>query len=487
ESAALQKAVSDAYEAGVVVIAASGNSADAVNYPAACENAVAVGAVDSSGSFASYSCYGSELDLVAVGTDVCSTYCSGGASTYARGSGTSFSTPYVSALAALLLSVDSSLSPDEVESLMETTAADLGRSGWDPYYGYGCVDYGAALEELGGENEDPEEGEGEEAGGEAGGEVDTTPPVITLNGSSTVKVIVGSTYTDAGATAYDETDGDLTASIVTTGTVRTTRTGTYTITYSVSDAAGNGAEESRTVVVAANTKPVITLNGSSSVRIVVGSTYVDAGATATDAEDGDLTSSIVTTGTVRTTRTGTYRITYSVTDSNGGTAKVTRTVTVKSNTRPVIKRNGSSSVRIVVGTDYVDAGATATDAEDGDLTAAIVTTSTVNTEKVGTYRVTYTVTDSNGGTSKTTRTVIVKANTKPVLRLKGKRTVTIKVGSVYIDAGATAKDSEDGDLTASIVTVSTVDTLVAGRYTVTYTVTDSHGATVTTTRTVVVR
>jgi len=101
--------------------------------------------------------------------------------------------------------------------------------------------------------------------------------------------------------------------------------------------------------------------------------------------------------------------------------------------------------------------------------------------------VTYTVTDSNGGTSKTTRTVIVKANTKPVLRLKGKRTVTIKVGSVYIDAGATAKDSEDGDLTASIVTVSTVDTLVAGRYTVTYTVTDSHGATVTTTRTVVVR
>ncbi len=193
---------------------------------------------------------------------------------------------------------------------------------------------------------------------------------------------MGSSYTDAGATAYDETDGDLTASIVTTGTVNTTKTGTYTITYSVSDAAGNRAEESRTVLVAANTKPVITLNGSSSVKIVVGSTYVDAGATATDAEDGNLTASIVTTGTVRTTKTGTYRITYSVTDSNGGTAKVTRTVTVKANTKPVIKRNGSSSVRIVVGTPYVDAGATATDAEDGDLTSSIVVTSTVNTEKI---------------------------------------------------------------------------------------------------------
>ncbi|HQQ88899.1 MAG TPA: DUF5011 domain-containing protein [Oscillospiraceae bacterium] len=481
ESAALQKAVSDAYEAGVVVIAASGNSADDVNYPAACQNAIAVGAVDSSGSRASYSCYGSELDLVAVGTDVFSTYYYNGASTYGRGSGTSFSTPYVSALAALLLSVDSSLSPDEVESLMETTAADLGESGWDQYYGYGCVDYDAALEELDGGSEDPEgdEDEGEEA--------DTTPPVITLNGSDSVKVIVGSSYNDAGATAYDETDGDLTASIVTTGTVNTTKTGTYTITYSVSDAAGNRAEESRTVLVAANTKPVITLNGSSSVKIVVGSTYVDAGATATDAEDGDLTASIVTTGTVRTTRTGTYRITYSVTDSNGGTAKVTRTVTVKANTKPVIKRNGSSSVRIVVGTPYVDAGATATDAEDGDLTSSIVVTSTVNTEKTGTYRVTYTVTDSNGGTSKTTRTVIVKANTKPVIRLKGRTTVTVKTGSIYIDAGATATDAEDGNLTASIVTVSTVDTLVAGRYTVTYTVTDSHGATVTKTRTVVVR
>ncbi len=481
-SETLQEAVSDAYEAGIVVVAASGNSASSVNYPAACENAVAVGAVTSSGKIASYSCYGSELDLAAVGSDVFSTYCYRGTSTYATGSGTSFATPYVSALAALVLSADSSLSPDEVEEIMENTAADLGEPGWDSYYGYGCVDYGAALEELGGGNEDPEP----EEDGEADGEIDMTPPVITLNGSSSVRVVVGSTYTDAGAAAYDDEDGDLTSSIVTKSTVNTARIGTYAVTYSVSDAAGNAAAETRTVVVAANTKPVITLNGSSPVKIVVGSAYVDAGATAMDAEDGDLTSSIVVTSTVKTTRVGSYRVTYSVTDSNGGTARVTRIVTVKANTRPVIKLNGST-VRVVVGTAYVDAGATATDAEDGDLTSSIVVTSTVNTEKIGTYKVTYSVTDSHGATSKITRTVIVRANTKPVIKIKGRTTVTIKVGSAYTDAGATATDAEDGNLTASIVTTSTVDTLVAGRYKVTYTVTDSHGGTATATRTVVVR
>lgn len=481
-SEALQEAVNDAYEAGIVVIAASGNSASAVNYPAACKNAVAVGAVTSSGSIASYSCYGSALDLVAVGSDVFSTYWNQGTSTYARGSGTSFATPYVSALAALALSVDSDLSPDEVESLMEDTAADLGTSGWDKYYGYGCVDYGAALEKL---SEDPGEEAGEEENPST--EIDTTPPVITLNGNSLVKVVVGSTYTDAGATAYDEADGDLTSAIAVKSTVNTARTGTYTVTYSVADSAGNSAAEIRTVLVAANTKPVITLNGSSPVRIVSGSIYIDAGATATDAEDGDLTSSIVTTSAVRTTRTGTYKVTYSVTDANGATTKATRTVIVKANTKPVIRLNGSSSVKVVVGTAYTDAGATATDAEDGNLTSFIVTTSTVNTEKTGTYKVTYSVTDANGATVKVTRTVIVKANTKPVIKMKGKTTVTIRKGTTYKDAGATATDAEDGNLTSSIVTTSTVDTTTAGRYKVTYTVTDRNGGTTTATRTVIVK
>jgi hypothetical protein len=79
---------------------------------------------------------------------------------------------------------------------------------------------------------------------------DTTPPVITMNGSSQVYVDKGTTYTDAGATALDETDGDLTASIQVKNLVDPNVTGTYHVTYNVSDKAGNKAQEVvRTVIV----------------------------------------------------------------------------------------------------------------------------------------------------------------------------------------------------------------------------------------------
>lgn len=73
---------------------------------------------------------------------------------------------------------------------------------------------------------------------------DTIAPVITLNGASTINVNVGGTYTELGATATDNVDGDLTSSIIIGGdTVDTNTLGTYTITYNVSDAAGNPAVE----------------------------------------------------------------------------------------------------------------------------------------------------------------------------------------------------------------------------------------------------
>jgi hypothetical protein len=77
---------------------------------------------------------------------------------------------------------------------------------------------------------------------------DTTSPIITLNGASTININVGNTYTEQGATATDNVDGNLTSSIITTGTVDTNTAGIYTVNYNVSDAAGNAATQvSRTV------------------------------------------------------------------------------------------------------------------------------------------------------------------------------------------------------------------------------------------------
>jgi hypothetical protein len=81
--------------------------------------------------------------------------------------------------------------------------------------------------------------------------------------------------------------------------------------------------------VAPNTAPVITVNGSVSMTLTVGDTYTEAGATATDNEDGNITANIVTTGSVNTAVVGTYTITYTVTDSDEATVSAIRVVEVK--------------------------------------------------------------------------------------------------------------------------------------------------------------
>ena len=306
---------------------------------------------------------------------------------------------------------------------------------------------------------------------------DTTIPVITLTGDATVTIEVGSTYTDAGATALDNYDGDITDDIEAVSTVDTSTVGTYTVTYDVSDANNNDAVQViRTVNVEDTTIPVITLTGDATVTIEVGSTYTDAGATAQDNYDGDITSSIVTVSTVNTSIVGVYSVSYNVTDTNGNpAAEVTRTVNVVDTTIPVITLTGDATVTIEVGTTYTDSGATAQDNYDGDITDDIVTVSTVDASTVGTYTVTYDVSDANNNDAvQVIRTVNVEDTTIPVITLTGDATVTIEVGSTYTDAGATALDNYDGDITDDIEAVSTVDTEAVGTYTVTYDVSDAN-------------
>ena len=78
-------------------------------------------------------------------------------------------------------------------------------------------------------------------------------------------------------------DGNITTNIITTNTVNTTSAGTYTVTYNVSDAAGNAATPVvRTVNVLDTEAPVITIIGGSTVTVNQGATYTDSGATATE-------------------------------------------------------------------------------------------------------------------------------------------------------------------------------------------------------------
>ena len=127
-------------------------------------------------------------------------------------------------------------------------------------------------------------------------------------------------------------------------------------------------------------------------------------------------------------------------------------------------------------------GVTAKDKEDGDLTSKIKVSGKVDTNKAGKYTLTYSVADSKGLETTKTRVITVKEksvtppaeNTAPVLN--GVKDIEIKVGDKFDPMkGITANDKEDGDLTSKIKVSGKVDTNKEGKYTLTYSVTDSQG------------
>jgi subtilisin family serine protease len=128
---------------GCIIIAAAGNdNSNQPFYPAAYSEVTAVSAIDQTGAKASFSNYGDYIDLCAPGVNILTTMING---TYVSGTGTSFAAPFASGVAACLLSMNPNQSPDEVANTLQTSAEDLGPSGWDEHYGWGLVDCYAAL------------------------------------------------------------------------------------------------------------------------------------------------------------------------------------------------------------------------------------------------------------------------------------------------------------------------------------------------------
>ncbi|TCL64707.1 subtilisin family serine protease [Hydrogenispora ethanolica] len=138
-SQALQDAVNYAINRGVSVVAASGNENGPVDLPGNCKGVITVGAIDRTGMRASYSNYGPEMDVIAPGSDIMSSYI-GGASSYTTMSGTSMATPFVAGVVALVRAANPNLTPDEVTAIIQQSATDKGRAGFDNEYGYGVVD-----------------------------------------------------------------------------------------------------------------------------------------------------------------------------------------------------------------------------------------------------------------------------------------------------------------------------------------------------------
>ena len=144
-----QQAINTAYSGGVVICASAGNDGIYCNnrYPAAYDNVIAVSWLNSDNTLNTYSSYGEYVDIAALGDNIMSLNVTGknGGSDCIPLSGTSMATPFVSAAAAILISMNPSLTPAGVEYILSNSAYDLYSPGKDIYTGYGLLNAGLAV------------------------------------------------------------------------------------------------------------------------------------------------------------------------------------------------------------------------------------------------------------------------------------------------------------------------------------------------------
>jgi hypothetical protein len=239
--------------------------------------------------------------------------------------------------------------------------------------------------------------------------------------------------------------------------------------------------------------PVITLIGADTVRVEKGTSKTScyqevAGKTSgtyycEDGTEGDITNKVIVTTDLDCLVPGIYTFEFNAQDASGNKALTrTRTViVVLDKTPPVLTLNGSTPYTVEQCDPFTDPGAIADDFIDKDLTSAIIVSGSVNTSVVGTYTLTYTVSDAQGNTSSLDRIVNVVDTKAPHIRKVGvnitnNAVVDIQIGSVFVD------DIYSEDVCNGIINIvktpgfnGPVNTGVRATYPVTYTSMDPSG------------
>src|SRR5439155_1408097 len=304
-----------------------------------------------------------------------------------------------------------------------------------------------------------------------------------VNATPTVSIgapATGSTF-EHGApitftgTATDREDGTLTGSIawssdrdgllgtgfsVTTGTLSS---GTHTITASATDSGGKTGRAAITVVV--NSTPAVSISSPAASATFDPGAPVTLSAAASDLEDGSLTAAIVWTssrdgglgtgGTITTSAlsTGTHVLTASATDRGGKTGRATVTITI--NTTPAVTVTAPANNATYELGAAVTLSGTATDVEDGTLTANITwissrdgslgtgSTITRSTLTSGTHVITAAATDSGGKTGRASITITV--NNTPAAMITAPATGATFEPGAGVTFTASASDTEDGE------------------------------------------
>ena len=198
----------------------------------------------------------------------------------------------------------------------------------------------------------------------------------------------------------------------------------------------------------------------------------------------DVTDKVRVYSHVDYNKIGEYEIEYEVDTIIGPYKKVIK-VEVVDTQCPEIELEGGEEYKQSYSKEYEEPGYQAIDSYEGDLTEKVKTTKEDIDELH--FRIIYEVSDSSGNISKTIRNVEIVDDIEPNIKLNGNTNMTVYLNGKYEEKGATAEDEKDGDLTDQIKIEGTVDTSKEGKYTITYSVTDSSGNKAVKERTVTVK
>ena len=272
---------------------------------------------------------------------------------------------------------------------------------------------------------------------------DNIAPDLKIIGADTITIEKGYTYTEPGATAIDNIDGNISSKIKIVNNIDFYKVGTYQVVYTVCDKENNCSMATRTVIITEDvTPPVITLIGKDTLYTDVNLPFTDPFVTAIDKGDGDITSKVTTTGAVINTILGTYYITYRVTDSKGLSDTKKRVVFVTDGAVPTISLKGANPMYVEIMHPYIEPGDTFFDNYWPNNKINHQVSGVVDTTKIGTYTVRYSVTDASGnGPNVITRTVIVYDSTAPVITMNGVAQIQMEVNTLYADPSVSITDN----------------------------------------------
>lgn len=229
---------------------------------------------------------------------------------------------------------------------------------------------------------------------------------LELYGDAAMEIAAHSVYEEPGFLARKGRN-DLRDLVATEGEVDASKPGVYTITYRLT-MKGKEYTQQRVVTVVDREAPALELLGEAQLKISAKHLYEEAGYSAFDRCDGDLTEAVKVTehmeGDILT-------LTYTVKDASGNEASVQRLITVRDEKAPTLQLRGYSTIYVPVGSTFRDPGCSATDDVDGDLSSAVICRGGVDTSAPGTYILTYCVTDKGGNSSEVARSVKVYSYT----------------------------------------------------------------------------